>query len=126
MTLMDLINTFRFSRSLADHEIERLRSLPYRDYLKSDWWQYKRKRLLAVRGRRCELCGETKRIEVHHTTYENLGQERAHELVVVCHRCHQHLKRNGLDRTPRHVLLANREIFLHSPEFGLDRTRLDY
>ena len=64
----------------------------YFDYLESDAWRQIRLRELTRTGSRCEDCGLCLRpheLQVHHMTYENLGQERPGELVVVCGACHE-------------------------------------
>ncbi len=67
-------------------------STPYKDYLKSGAWKKVRKEALNRVHDICERCGRTKysrRLEVHHRTYERLGQERPEDLVVLCTECHQ-------------------------------------
>jgi 5-methylcytosine-specific restriction endonuclease McrA len=65
-----------------------LMRMPYRDYLKSEEWQRKRRHVLARGDNRCKICGVTSGLDVHHLTYEHRGYESADELVVLCHRCH--------------------------------------
>ena len=112
-----MINLYRVAYALRTDEIDRLRSLPYREYLCSDWWHWKRERAIKRAGGRCELCGNTGRLEVHHTTYDNLGREKNHDLVALCHHCHRHITANGLARLSRHDLLGRRREIRHSPEF---------
>ena len=37
----------------------------------------------------CETCGERRRLEAHHTTYEREGREYADDLRMVCRDCHR-------------------------------------
>jgi hypothetical protein len=60
----------------------------YREYLKSPWWQAVRRRALALADHRCQDCGWRQGLEVHHRTYERLGQERMADLRVLCRGCH--------------------------------------
>lgn len=60
----------------------------YADYLASDHWRQTRKRALIRAENRCQLCNQSKRLEVHHRTYERLGSERPMDLTVLCGRCH--------------------------------------
>lgn len=58
-------------------------------YLRSDHWRALRERMLQRAGGFCSQCRRrSSRLEVHHLTYRNLGQERESELQVLCHDCH--------------------------------------
>lgn len=72
----------------------------YREYLQSPLWQ--RKRLLALKRAnfRCQSCNREGRLEVHHTTYAQLGREQMHHLLVLCRQCHQN-EHDTIDRLPR-------------------------
>lgn len=61
-----------------------LRSL--RDYYATEHWISLRR---ALRGRRCEHCGEGGRMELHHLTYARLGAELPGDLVTLCDACHR-------------------------------------
>lgn len=60
----------------------------YDRYRNSDAWKIKREGALARAASRCQLCRSTKKLNVHHNTYENLGNERDEDLFVLCKRCH--------------------------------------
>ncbi len=65
-------------------------SSEYTKYLQSHGWRLKRKVLLEKVGYRCERCGRKhKKLEVHHLTYQNLGNEPDTDLKVVCPNCHR-------------------------------------
>ena len=68
-------------------------SLPteYEDYLLSDHWQKKRLKALEKAEHKCERCGTTERLQVHHLSYKNLGCEPLEDLQVLCHKCHAEL-----------------------------------
>lgn len=72
-------------------------TLPYADFLESEYWKILSQRLKAQAGYRCQLCGWTgpTGIEVHHKTYAHRGREIAYleDLIVLCRACHkkQHL-----------------------------------
>lgn len=61
----------------------------YREYLLSDHWTQFRLLILARRGRWCEDCGSTDRLDVHHLTYERVGAERESDVQVLCRSCHE-------------------------------------
>lgn len=61
----------------------------YQQYLQSDHWK---KTAAAARVRannRCQVCGSEKNIDVHHNSYQRLGQEEPFDLVCLCHLCHE-------------------------------------
>lgn len=63
----------------------------YLNYISSDDWRYKRKRILQRDGNICQACLAAKASEVHHHTYDNLYEEFMFELVAVCRPCHERL-----------------------------------
>lgn len=68
--------------------LRRLKSLgltSYREYLEGSHWRALRRRAL---GQRCSVCGETKGLVLHHSTYARLGAEPAHDLHTLCGPCH--------------------------------------
>ena len=66
-----------------------LREMPYPQYLLTDHWQALRVGALKRAGFRCQVCNVTGVVlNVHHRTYERLGQERDDDLTVLCRGCH--------------------------------------
>lgn len=61
----------------------------YDDYIKSPQWRQIRAMMLNKYGK-CQLCSSTSNLEVHHNSYEHVGEEKNHleDLVVLCHDCH--------------------------------------
>lgn len=64
-------------------------SVEYRRYIVSLRWFEKRNEAMRHYGRKCHTCGATKRLEVHHLTYERLGEELMSDLMVLCFGCHK-------------------------------------
>lgn len=60
----------------------------YKAYLKSPKWRATRKRLYREYEYKCAICGSPKNLNVHHITYENLGEEKDEDLTVLCQKCH--------------------------------------
>jgi len=60
----------------------------YGEYLWSDHWRKLRTRILASAKGRCQRCGTIAALQVHHTTYDNLGHEHVDDLIAVCRECH--------------------------------------
>ena len=63
-------------------------SSEYQAYLNSNEWQETRQRIFKRDNFRCVLCGCSKNLQVHHITYENLGEEKDADLVTFCDKCH--------------------------------------
>ena len=61
----------------------------YRAYLKSPRWEYIKEHIHLVRDGRCERCGSTERLEVHHKHYRTVFHEGANDLELLCHICHR-------------------------------------
>ena len=73
----------------------------YRAYLKSDKWKAKRQAVFdrALKNANsdnrfgvCEKCGYKPWkpcLQVHHLSYEHIGNERLEELIQLCPNCHK-------------------------------------
>lgn len=61
----------------------------YTTHLQSEKWARTRRLVLLRANHRCEKCGEATARQVHHLTYEHLGDEPLEDLVAVCIPCHQ-------------------------------------
>lgn len=60
----------------------------YKLYIRSQAWRAKREEAFRFYGRRCQVCGGTKRLEINHLNYSSLYNERVVDLSVLCHSCH--------------------------------------
>ncbi|MBA3950431.1 MAG: hypothetical protein H0X57_00945 [Rubrobacter sp.] len=66
-----------------------LRVMPYKDYLQTPHWKRKREDKVRAAGHRCQLCNRgSVTLNVHHRTYERLGEELDEDLTVLCRDCH--------------------------------------
>lgn len=62
----------------------------YNEYIKSNEWDKKRRERLSHDGYTCQQCGATGQpLDVHHLTYDRLGDERISDLVSLCRPCHK-------------------------------------
>ena len=43
-------------------------------------------------GLKCKLCGSTRNLVPHHTTYINRGHEKPEDLITLCEKCHKQLE----------------------------------
>ena len=67
-----------------------LRSMPYQEYLQTPEWRGRRMRKLDQADHRCQFCNRHQiSLNVHHRTYENLGEELDGDLIVLCRDCHR-------------------------------------
>ncbi len=63
----------------------------YNEYLKSSHWKDVRERALKQADRKCSMCTNRARLNVHHRTYARLGAEWDNDVVVLCRSCHAKL-----------------------------------
>lgn len=63
----------------------------YNEYLGSPAWEEKRKKVILRANGLCEGCRENSPSEVHHLTYEHVGNEFLFELVALCKPCHERI-----------------------------------
>ena len=79
-------------------------------YMKSDKWHMLKQARLAKADYECEACGSTHRLELHHETYERLGDEYLSDLKVVCHSCHTKIHEIlGYDRLTEYPISVLKE-----------------
>ena len=64
--------------------------LKYKTYIESEEW-HERSRDFLKRYPLCEFCGIEKSNQVHHKTYESIGNETDKDLMGVCDLCHSHI-----------------------------------
>jgi len=62
--------------------------LSYSDYLNSVHWLYLKKKYLNE-FKVCQLCQDNAKLELHHITYLNVGNELPKDLILLCRSCHQ-------------------------------------
>jgi 5-methylcytosine-specific restriction endonuclease McrA len=63
----------------------------YNQYLKTPQWERKRHAVMKRSQGICEGCRVNKAVQVHHLTYEHVGDEFLWELVAVCRMCHSRI-----------------------------------
>lgn len=73
----------------------------YRDYLQSPEWAVVRRLALEQADHACRLCGGRDGLDVHHRTYERLGQERLADVIVLCRDCHSRFHDRTMSDDPR-------------------------
>jgi hypothetical protein len=63
----------------------------YDEYLRSPEWKERRDRIVKRDRGQCQSCTSKSQLQVHHMTYERIGNEHDDDLVTVCHACHQRI-----------------------------------
>lgn len=83
-------NSHAYQERVAERQrvLERLRSMPYREYLQTVHWDEVRKTALKRAKYRCQMCNQQGALDVHHRTYEGRGEELAADVIVLCRNCH--------------------------------------
>lgn len=61
----------------------------YEDYLESWEWRQSRDAALRRAKWKCERCQSKRSLQVHHKSYERLGEELPEDLEVLCGPCHE-------------------------------------
>ena len=62
--------------------------MKYAEYITSPKWAATRAIAIAAAGYKCRVCLRRNELEVHHKTYERMGNEHPEDLLVACVRCH--------------------------------------
>jgi 5-methylcytosine-specific restriction endonuclease McrA len=71
--------------------MERLRQKRPRIALKSDEYDQLRTRVFARDGWKCQCCGSSINLHVHHLIYRSqLGTDALDNLITLCATCHRH------------------------------------
>ena len=69
----------------------------YNHYLNSEHWKVLRQKVLNRDDETCQDCGEYA-TDIHHLTYENVGNEALADLVSLCRKCHHRKHRKKSER----------------------------
>jgi 5-methylcytosine-specific restriction endonuclease McrA len=78
-------------REQRDREFQTARARrrrEYQEYLQSNAWAERHTLVIERAGGICEGCRKAAAEQVHHITYEHVGNEFLWELVAICRTCH--------------------------------------
>ena len=75
------------------HLAEKVKSVSYKDFLRSEYWNEIKKMVHKRDGNKCTVCGNHGEMHVHHTTYKNVRMEYKHlsDLQLLCSKCHYNI-----------------------------------
>ena len=91
-------------------------------YLKTYWWHVIRHMRMSNDGFKCTKCGSTKKLTVHHWTYEHKGEELLfmETITTLCKTCHDiehgRIKKPMKDKFGRNVVVYETESEENDPE----------
>lgn len=85
----------RKSKKVTKPEEELTRKEKYHKYLHSPEWIAKRDKIKEER-KCCEICGETEKLQVHHLNYDNVGNEKDEDLMLLCEYHHKVLHKKKI------------------------------
>lgn len=91
----------------------------YSEYLLTSVWHYRRNEALKRAGHTCHRCGVKRQLQVHHLSYERLGNEIDEDLEVLCKGCHLgHHAADAKEKITLYIKLA-REVLKAQPKAEL-------
>lgn len=73
----------------------------YDEYLASPEWAAIRAKVLRRSGGQCEGCADREADEIHHLSYEHVGEEFLFELVALCSACHDRVHQGKDDQSKK-------------------------
>jgi len=99
------------AKSIADEAERRLqeRRTFYTQYLQSDAWREKRRLVIERQSNICSGCRMAPITEVHHLSYDNLGDELLWQLQGVCRACHE--KAHKIKKSTNQTKITNRHYY---------------
>ena len=106
------MNLSRFIRQQWRIYQRQQRRNDYNDYMRSEDWKHVRRLKLEFAGNRCEKCGATDELHVHHLTYDRFGHENLTDLQVLCRDCHEtvHGRKFGTSEPERSMYRSFEEL----------------
>lgn len=90
----------------------------YKEYLLSPEWRLKRKEVLGRDWHTCCFCRKAPATQVHHLTYERVGDEPLEDLVSSCKPCHEEHHSRRRVGLPFVEAEAGEEIPHYPPKWG--------
>ena len=72
-------------------KVPKVKQSDYKTFLKSKYWKYVHGLVITRDGNKCTKCGNVKRLQAHHLTYEHHYKEHLYlsDLITLCKTCHE-------------------------------------
>lgn len=70
---------------------EYIKDMDYYNFLKTPYWKAIAEKVKYKANYRCQICNSNEKLNVHHRTYDNHGDELHHmdDLICICEDCHE-------------------------------------
>lgn len=79
-----------FWRDVFKKPMERpIRKMFYLAYIRSTAWKLRKAERMTLANGTCECCGFASAVEVHHLSYDRLGDEALADMLALCSDCHR-------------------------------------
>jgi len=91
-------------KKIKKSKAKREKGRTYKTYIKSQAWEDRKNALFRERPRKCEICGVSSWIQVHHLRYDKklYGSEPSEDLAILCGFHHQdYHDKNGVQKDCR-------------------------
>jgi len=79
-------------------------------HMQSNYWKQLKKDRMLIVNNKCEICGSTNNLNLHHISYVRLGQEDIRDVRILCggiNGCHQRQHNHyGYDRKTTYLPLV--------------------
>lgn len=82
------INLMQVSEEQQER-MHHLKTMPYKEYLQTEYWKEFRKKVYRRYKGQCQLCGSTYHTQVHHNNYDCRGEETYTDVILLCEECHK-------------------------------------
>ena len=82
--------------TVTEEDTRLLKSLPYSEYLRSDYWRRVRWAVFRDSDLRCRVCNCGGLLQAHHRDYSSIGKERMSDLICLCEACHKLFHENRI------------------------------
>lgn len=79
-------------------------------------WKKRRILILEAYCNKCAICKEDKKLEIHHKTYDNYGNEKFEDLIPLCQHCHDLEESKNPCNTLSNTLAKNRNSIMNTIE----------
>lgn len=80
--------TYQTANEAYNAYLQIVRSMSYSEYLQTEHWKDFREKAIINASGKCQVCGDSFKLNVHHRIYTNLGNETFIDVVVLCKSCH--------------------------------------